>query len=149
MNTSFEIIQARPEQVDVAAPLFDAYRQFYKQPSNLERARDFLRARLAREESLVYLAMRGGEAVGFMQLYPSFSSIALKRLWVLNDLYVVPAMRTHGVGAALLECAKDLARRTEARGIILSTATDNPAQRLYEQCGWRRDEQFYHYEWYL
>ena len=149
MTSSIAIIQAGLEHVDAAAPLYDAYRQFYKQASDLERARAFLRERLTREESLVFLALQGEEPVGFMQLYPSFSSIALKRLWILNDLYVIPAQRGRGVGAALLERAKQLARATGARGVVLSTATDNPAQKLYEQQGWRRDLEFYHYEWWV
>ena len=92
-----EIIQASLEHVEVLTPLFDGYRQFYKQPSNLEGARRFLSERLANKESVIFLASNEEEGLGFIQLYPTFSSIVLKRMWILNDLYVLPDARRQGV----------------------------------------------------
>ena len=86
---------------------------------------------------------------GFTQLYPSFSSVSLRRLWILNDLFVAPSARGHGVGAALLARARVWAEETWAKGLVLETAVDNPAQRLYESMGWRRDEAALHYALYL
>ena len=90
---------------------------------------------------------RGEEAVGFTLLYPTFSSVSLKPLLVLNDLYVVPAVRKQGVGEALLRRAQAYAIEQKTRGLTLQTAVDNPAQRLYEKVGWQRDTAFYHYMW--
>jgi ribosomal protein S18 acetylase RimI-like enzyme len=146
-NTAVHIRRANLADVDVAAPLFDAYRQFYKQPSNLEAARRYLQARLEKNESVVFLAADSERTIGFMQLYPSFSSISLKPLWVLNDLFVAPDLRQKGVGMALLRRAQEFAISQGARGLTLATATDNPAQKLYEKMGWVRDTQFYHYMW--
>jgi ribosomal protein S18 acetylase RimI-like enzyme len=146
-NTSVNITEATIADVDEAAPLFDAYRQFYKQSSNLEAARRYLHARMERNESVIYLAREGERAIGFMQLYPSFSSISLKPLWVLNDLFVAPDVRQKGVGMSLLRRAQEFAIGRGARGLSLATATDNPAQKLYEKMGWIRDTQFYHYLW--
>ena len=127
-------------------PLFDAYRQFYKQPSDLTRARQFIHDRLANNESIVFLAIEGKAALGFIQLYPSFSSIDLKRLWILNDLFVIPLARHRGVAIALMERAKQLAVETQAKGLVLETAVENlTAQRLYEHLGWRREDEFYAY----
>ena len=134
--------------VDVVAPLFDAYRQFYGQPSDMAAARAFLGERLRREESVIFVAVAddGGEALGFTQLYPSFSSVSVRRLWILNDLFVSPSGRGKGVGRRLLERARDWAIETDAKGLTLATAVDNAAARaLYESCGWRRDEEFEHY----
>ena len=86
-----------------------------------------------------------GDALGFTQLYPSFSSVAARRIWILNDLYVLPAARGQGVGRAVLEAAKTHALATGAHRLDLSTAHDNPAQKLYEAAGYTRDNHFHHY----
>jgi ribosomal protein S18 acetylase RimI-like enzyme len=141
-----EIVQATPADVGAVAPLFDAYRQFYNRPTNEEAARRFLFARLSKGESVLFVALRGQDAVGFVHLYPVFSSVNLARQWILNDLYVTPGVREQGVGLALAERARQFAESTQADGLTLETAADNQvAQRLYERLGWKRDEQFYRY----
>jgi ribosomal protein S18 acetylase RimI-like enzyme len=141
-----EIVQATPADVGTVAPLFDAYRQFYNKPSNQEAARRFLFARLSKGESVMFVALRDRGAVGFVHLYPVFSSTNLTRQWILNDLYVTSAARQQGVGHALMNRAQQFAEATQADGLTLETATDNhAAQRLYERLGWKRDEQFYRY----
>ncbi len=141
-----QIIQARGEHVPQLAPLFDAYRQFYRQPSNLAGAAAFLRERIERNESAVFLALLDGAAVGFTQLYPCFSSTSMRPIWILNDLYVAPEARRHGVARALMERARQLALQTSAESLALETAVDNHnAQKLYEQLGWIRDEEFFRY----
>jgi ribosomal protein S18 acetylase RimI-like enzyme len=149
MNTGafdIEIRQASPADAGAAATLFDAYRQFYNRPSNVEAARRFLFARLSKDESVMFLACREETAIGFVHLYPVFSSTNLTRQWILNDLYVAPESRKHGVAHALMDRAHQFAQSTQADGLTLETASDNhPAQRLYERLGWKRDEQFYRY----
>jgi ribosomal protein S18 acetylase RimI-like enzyme len=141
-----EIVQATPADVGAMAPLFDAYRQFYNKPANEEAARRFLFARLSKGESVMFVALQGPNAVGFVHLYPVFSSVNLTRQWILNDLYVTPEARKQGVGLALAERARRFAESTQADGLTLETAADNhAAQRLYEGLGWKRDEQFYRY----
>ena len=141
--------QAGPGDVEQLAPLFDAYRQFYQQTSDVTLARDFLAERLSRAESVVFVAERDGRAVGFVQLYPLFSSTAARprRLWLLNDLFVSPDVRGGGVGRALMERARRLAEETGAVGLELVTAvTNRGAQRLYESLGYRLDDGFLRYE---
>ena len=146
MNTDLKIVTAGPADVGSIAPLFDGYRQFYKQASDVEGCRKFLHERLTHGESVVFLALLDGHAVGFTQLYPTFSSLSIKPLWVLNDLFVAPGERTHDVGSALLERARQHALSTGAKGLTLATAIDNhTAQRVYEKLGWQRDTAFYHY----
>jgi ribosomal protein S18 acetylase RimI-like enzyme len=140
------IVQATPADVGAVAPLFDAYRQFYKKASNEEAARRFLFARLSKGESILFYAVQEAVAVGFVHLYPVFSSTNLTRQWILNDLYVAPESRKHGVAHALMNRAQQFAEATQADGLMLETATDNhAAQRLYERLGWNRDEEFYRY----
>ena len=140
------IKRATISDLDDAAPLFDAYRQFYGQRSDVAAARAFLDERLRREESVIFLAVEDGQALGLTQLYPSFSSVSLKRLWVLNDLFVGPKVRRGGVGRRLLERAREWAIETGAKGLVLATAVDNSkARALYESCGWKRDDDFQHY----
>jgi GNAT superfamily N-acetyltransferase len=147
------IKRATVTDLDDAAPLFDAYRQFYGQRSDVPAARAFLDERLRRDESVIFLALAGddgGDALGFTQLYPSFSSVSLKRIWVLNDLFVGPDVRRGGVGRRLLERAREWAIETEAKGLVLATAvTNSTAQALYESCGWRRDDEFQHYHLFV
>jgi ribosomal protein S18 acetylase RimI-like enzyme len=141
--------QAGPGDVEVVAPLFDAYRQFYQQPSDPALARAFIAERLARAESVIFLAERDGRAVGFVQLYPLFSSTAARprRMWLLNDLFVSPSARGGGVARALMDRARRLGEETDAAGLELATArTNTQAQRLYESLGWRQDEEFLRYE---
>jgi ribosomal protein S18 acetylase RimI-like enzyme len=141
--------QAGSGDVDAVAPLFDAYRQFYQQPSDPALARAFIAERLARAESVIFLAERDGQAVGFVQLYPLFSSTAARprRLWLLNDLFVSPSARGSGVARALMDRARRLGEETGAAGLELATARTNaPAQRLYESLGWQQDELFLRYE---
>jgi GNAT superfamily N-acetyltransferase len=146
--------RATISDLDDAAPLFDAYRQFYGQRSDVAAARAFLDERLRRDESVIFLALAEdgprGQAVGFTQLYPSFSSVSLKRLWVLNDLFVGPNVRRGGVGRRLLDRAREWAIETGAKGLVLATAVDNAkARALYESCGWERDDEFQHYHLFV
>lgn len=143
------IQQATPDDLDTAAQLFDAYRQFYKRPPDLDAARRYLSARLAKRDSVMYLGYApasSARASGFVNLYPSLDSLAMKPLWILYDLYVAPAARRHGLGRALMNRATQLARDTGASCLVLETAKDNlQAQALYEQLGYQRDELFYRY----
>ena len=141
------IVRAERKDLDDLVPLFDAYRQFYGQRSDLAAARAFLRDRIERDESVIYLAYtKPREAAGFTQLYPSFSSVSLRPLWILNDLYVRSDVRRGGIGRALLERARQHAVETGAKGLVLSTGvTNKAAQTLYESCGWQRDDEFFQY----
>lgn len=178
---AFEIVRAGVEDIDAVVPLFDAYLQFYKLPSNEEAARRYLHARLQKGEAVIFLAVEErsaaateasganpreilrpenartqddrhfaherGTALGFTLLYPTWSSLSMKPWWNLNDLYVVPEARKRGVARALMERARRLAEETGASGLGLETGKDNlPAQKLYEQLGWKREEEFFRYE---
>lgn len=139
------IRRATIEDLDVLVPLFDCYRIFYHQPGDPGRSRTFLRERLERNESMVLLAMRDGDAVGFTQLYPLFSSVRTARLWLLNDLYVAEAARRQGVARSLLDAAADFARADGAAGLMLETGRDNTGARaLYRAAGWHEDDN----QWY-
>jgi GNAT superfamily N-acetyltransferase len=141
------IHQATIQDLDRLAPLFDAYRQFYGQKSDVAAAHAFLLERFRHSESIIFLAARDGVAIGFAQLYPSFSSISVQRIYVLSDLYVVRQARKLGVGRLLLEGAAQFGRSVGALQLTLETAKTNiAAQTLYESCGWQRDNEFYVYQ---
>jgi ribosomal protein S18 acetylase RimI-like enzyme len=128
------------------AALFDAYRIYYEQSSDLAGAEHFVAERLRNGESVIYLALDEGRPVGFTQLYPFFTSVGMKRAWVLNDLYVTEDYRNRGVGRALIAAAQDLARSTSAKWIMLQTYTSNVnAQALYEKLGFEKDTSSYYY----
>ncbi len=148
--SQLQVVLVTLEQVELIAPLFDAYRQFYGQQDDPEGARRFLAERLGRGESVVYAVVEGGRALGFTQLYPSFSSVSMRPIWILNDLFVAEDARRRGVGARLLRAARDHAMKTGAVRLALSTAvTNTTAQALYERDGWKRDTVFVHYEYQL
>jgi GNAT superfamily N-acetyltransferase len=141
------IRRATAADLDILASLFDAYRQFYRQASDREGARRFLRDRLERDESVIFLAFDGGAPIGFTQLYPSFSSASMAPIFVLNDLFVSPEARRAGTGSALLRAAADYGRSAGAVRLTLSTELTNmSAQSVYEKNGWKRDTVFCVYQ---
>ena len=142
-----QIGPAGPDDLDALVPLFDGYRQFYGRTADRPGARAFLAERMARGDSAVLLARDAGwTAAGFAQLYPSFSSTRMARIYILNDLYVAPPARRRGVGSSLLQAATDWARAAGAIRLTLATALDNrAAQALYESRGWARDTAFHVY----
>ena len=133
------IVKAHIEHLDLVVSLFDAYRVFYKRPSDKEGAKQFLFERLKNRDSIIFLAFVDDETVGFTQLYPSFSSVSMQPIYILNDLYVDKSHRKKGVGVALLNKAKQLCREHNYKGVGLQTETTNPAQHLYESLGWEKD----------
>lgn len=147
MNST-TVRQAILSDIEALVPLFDGYSQFYGRESNLRGAREFLLARFNHGESTLFIAHEAGVAIGFAQLYPSFSSASLARTFILNDLFVSERYRKNGVGKLLIAAAVAFAKSLGALRLTLATAVDNtPAQALYHSCGWKRDEQFvgYHY----
>jgi GNAT superfamily N-acetyltransferase len=153
-ESRIQVVQATTSHLEELAALFDGYRQFYGEAPDLDGARAFLAERLERGDSTLLLALLdqdgGSLPAGLAQLYPSFSSTAMRRLWILNDLFVTPQARQHGVGRALLQAAREHAERTQSKGLELMTAHDNhAAQALYESMGWKRDETFYTYTLYF
>ena len=108
MSTQVSIERAELHHIDEIAPLFDAYRRFYRQVDD-PRARSFLEERIARDESAVFVARLQGAAIGFCQLYPCFASVSLARMFVLYDLFVAPQARRCGAAALLLQAAVDYA----------------------------------------
>jgi len=145
-ESAFEIVQGTPADVGEVAPLLDAYRQFYGKPPDVEAARRFLFARLSKGESVLFLARSAEQVLGFVNLYPVFSSVNLTQQWILNDLFVAEGARKLGVGRALTERARQLAESTQANGLTLETGIENlAAQKLYESTGWKRDHEFFRY----
>jgi ribosomal protein S18 acetylase RimI-like enzyme len=137
---------ATPDDLEAVAELFDAYRQFYKQVPDIDIAREFIHDRMNNNESVIFVAENDAHTiVGFTQLYPTFSSEAARRIWTLNDLFVAADGRGQGVGRALLDHAKAFGRENGAARLELSTAFNNPAQKLYEAAGYQRDNEFFHY----
>ena len=135
------------EDLDPVASLFDAYRQFYKQAPDLALAREFMRERLERSDSVVIVAESASKnVIGFCQLYPSFCSIRAAPTYTLYDLFVSPEARGSGAGRSLMIAAQKHAAQTGAARMELSTARNNTAaQSLYESLDWVRDENFFVY----
>jgi ribosomal protein S18 acetylase RimI-like enzyme len=142
------IRRATINDLNAVAELFDGYRVFYKQTSDVPKAKEFLKERIEKDESAILVAFVNDEAVGFTQLYPIFSSVSMRRAWLLNDLFVKPSARKTGVGNQLLNAAKDFGAETNAKWLILETSEDNfTAQSVYEGNGWQKSSSFfYHFD---
>jgi len=141
------IVKADENHLAEVAPLFDQYRIFYQQESNKQAALQFLKERIKSNESIIFIAYLNDVAVGFTQLYTSFSSVSLKAVFILNDLYVSQSHRSKGIGEALLLKAKELCKDKKYKGLALETGIENPAQQLYEKLGWKKDTDCFHYFW--
>ncbi len=146
---SLTIIEAELEHLDQVTPLFDAYRQFYQQPADQASARIFIKERLHNRDSLILLALSDEplRPLGFTQLYPAFSSVRMRPLWILNDLFVTPEARGQGVGRRLMEAARRRAGQAGMVALVLATEKNNTsAKALYEKLGYELDTAFDYYE---
>lgn len=141
------IKQATLNELNQVSALFNDYRIFYEQPTDLKSATSFIKARIQNNESVIFYAQNAqGEYLGFVQLYPSFSSVSMQRTWILNDLYVAKSARKQGVAKQLMAQAKHHAINTHAKGIALQTAvTNHHAQALYQSLGYKKGSTFDHY----
>src|SRR5271156_3931292 len=126
--------------------LYIAYRFFYGEAPKQERAAAFIRDRVAQSSGRYFLAWNGDNAIGFMHLMPSTNTLAMRPIWLLEDLYVDVSARGQGVATALLSYAEDFARSTGAERLILATAHDNlAAQHIYKKLGYVREEHFLYF----
>ena len=140
------IRKATIDDLEVLFPLVAAYRAFYRREADAQRERAFIEAHLRNGTSQIYIAQIDGEAAGFVQLFPAYSTVRLGLLWILEDLFVDPKHRGAGIASALLQRALEHARETGACGMFLETAHDNAAaQRVYDRAGWTREEHFLKY----
>lgn len=142
------IRQAGIPDVDKVAVLFDSYRTFYKKVSDIDSAIEFLSARIENNESVIYVAEEDGKLLGFTQLYPLFSSTNMKRLWLLNDLFVDEHHRGKGISVMLIDKAKELCEQTNAHGLMLETDKTNAiGNALYPRAGFTLDAEHNYYYW--
>ncbi|HZG23733.1 MAG TPA: GNAT family N-acetyltransferase [Chitinophagaceae bacterium] len=141
-----ETRKATLEDIDKLAPLFDLYRMFYRQTSDVEGCKHFLTERLTQNQSVILIATdEEDDIVGFIQFYPLFSSVGLQKTWLLNDVYVREKKRKRGIGKTLLNAAKLFGKETGAAWLLLQTANDNYiAQIVYEKNGWERMEDMFY-----
>jgi len=139
------IRRATKKDIDDLSVLFDKYRIFYKQESDVENARSFLKKRMKRKESVIIVAEERDKLIGFTQLFPIFTSVGMKRTWLLNDLYVNERSRGMGVATQLLDAAKEFGAETNSKWLLLQTGADNfTAQKVYEKNGWIRETDFFY-----
>lgn len=133
--------RAHGEDLDKLSKLFDQYRVFYKQDSDLAAAKRFISERIETEDSVIFVIELEDELVGFTQLYPSFSSVGMQKIYILNDLYVAKKYRKKGVAKNLMNHAKEFTRSQNRSKLVLETGHDNlQAQNLYDQLGYTQDK---------
>ena len=142
-----KIIRAEIEHIDELAELFNSYRVFYEQDSNVDLAKNFIKSRMENNESTIFVSQNSDdELIGFVQLYSSFCSVYVCPILILYDLFVKREVRGNGHGRALMNKATEFAKSEGYDRLELSTATDNfIGQSLYESLGYERDNDFYHY----
>ena len=139
------IRRAKKKDIEQLSILFDKYRIFYKREGNVATAKSFLKKRMKRKESVIFVAQEREELIGFIQLFPIFSSTNMMRTWLLNDLYVNENSRGKGTAGKLLEAAKDFGATTNSKWLLLQTAADNfTAQKVYEKNGWIKETDFFY-----
>ena len=140
-----EVKRISSHEASLVTDLFDKYRMFYKQPSDITLAQNFIQDRLDNNESIIFVAVARNDGneipVGFTQLYPDYSSVRAVKNWILNDLYVDSGFRKQGIGETLIKSALEFAKKEGAKYVELSTAVDNyTAQSLYTAIGFKKQE---------
>ncbi|WP_447767691.1 GNAT family N-acetyltransferase [Sphingobacterium faecium] len=146
---AFLIKQATLADLDESATLFNLYRIFYRQESDLEKGKDFLRERFINNESTIFLVLVHNQAVGFVQLYKLFHYTKLAKQWLLSDLYVHPDYRGQGLSIALIDRSKLWCEETNACGLMLETEkTNDIGNSLYPRCGFEYDGLHNYYHWW-
>ncbi len=144
MNLTIE--RATAGDLEALLPLVTAYREFYEQRADAVRERALIARHLNTGTSTIFVARCDGDAVGFVQLFQTFSTVWLGPSLILEDLFVLPSARGAGIATKLLERALTYSHETSAVGMFLETAMDNrTAQRVYERAGWTREGRFYKY----
>ncbi|MFC3034359.1 GNAT family N-acetyltransferase [Pseudoalteromonas fenneropenaei] len=147
---SVEIKVATAQDCMAVATLFDKYRQFYQQQSDLNSAMQFIDARISRCDSVILLASDASGAVGILQVYPTFSSISMANVWLINDLYVCESARGQGIAKRLINTCIELATVQQVKLLRISTEFSNTAaSTLYEQIGFEKDTRFQHYNFFI
>ena len=151
MQINIQIRKFQQRDLKELVPLFDHYRQFYEEASDTDLAEKYLSERISKNESVILVAENGESSlVGFCQLYPTFCSVMAKPIYVLYDLFVTPAARGSGVAKQLLDAAVVLAKDQGMARLDLTTAKTNlKAQSVYEANGWKRDLEFFTYNYFL
>ena len=145
MNT--KIIKGTTKHIKDIGNLFDLYRQFYKYKSNIKASTNFIKQRITKKESIIYVCYTNlNEGVGFVQLYETFDSLNINKKLILYDLYVDKKFRRLGIGRKLMLKARDYAISKKISMVELSTSTNNKnAQTLYESLDYERDREYYNY----
>ncbi|HHF2973665.1 TPA: N-acetyltransferase family protein [Vibrio diabolicus] len=144
-----EFREARIEDLEQLSKLFHSYRQLsvsIDSTATESESSDWIASRLNDGSGVFLLAIAKEQVIGFVTLYQGFSSVSLKKYWVLNDLYVSTNARGTGLGRALMEFAETYAKSTHAKGIELETSLDNVvAQSLYEDLGYLENTKYKQY----
>ena len=143
---TIKIIRATKKNINEVGLLFDLYRQFYKYKSNIKESTKYIKDRITKKESFIFLCLFKNKPAGFVQLYETFDSLNINKKLILYDLYVDKTFRRNGIGRSLMNTAKKFAKARKIKIVELSTATNNKkAQALYESLDYKRDKEYYVY----
>jgi ribosomal protein S18 acetylase RimI-like enzyme len=143
MNNNINIRQATIEDLPKLVPIFDSYRQYFKQEKKPQEVESFLFTKFERMESVIFIAEQDNEIIGFVQLYPVFSSLSLQRVWLLNDFFISEGFRNFGIGKQLFSKVKDFTAHTKSKAIELTVEHENErAWVFWEKQGFKIDDEF-------
>ena len=142
------IREAKKSDLDQLSILFDSYRVFYGKESNIDISKNFLESRLSNKDSEVFICEFDNILIGFVQLYPLFSSTRVSKYWLLNDLFVIDKFRGKGYSKLLIDKAKELVKDSNACGMMLETEKSNKiGNNLYPKTGFEKNDSSNFYEW--
>jgi shikimate dehydrogenase len=118
----------------------DMVPDFFKQPSVTTFPPEYVLELMARPDTVMLVAELAGNVAGYLyaDVTPAMetsSTYAFERFYI-HHVAVAPEMQGHGCGGALLEAAKQEARRRGISRLALSTwAFNRRAQRFFESQG--------------
>ena len=142
------IREAEISDINQLSKLFDSYRMFYGNESDIDISKKFLENRLSNKDSKVFICEVNNILTGFVQLYPLFSSTRVSKYWLLNDLFVGSEYRGKGYSKQLIDKAKELVKESNACGMMLETEKSNKiGNNLYLKTGFKINDLSNFYEW--
>ena len=143
-DVTISLERAGPARLDELLPLVADYHAFEAIDSSAETRADAV-GRLLQDSSLggIWRILVENQLAGYIALCRGFSIEFNGYDGFIDEFFLLPEYRGHGVGKVVLQAVGDLAHELEINALHLEVARDNaPARRLYAGAGFEAREKY-------